>query len=191
MHKCYNSSRDQFIFVSHQKAQRTLPSQASGGSFPHAVLRRRQKAWTHSFDTEVGWFGLVFIPQRAGRLFHIKGLNEQEIKTKHETKALTVIKAIHRFVGHTFPEVEGHCDASENKIKMDIYRVLFLNFCFCIFTPPHPISESKCQQRQKLCSTWILTFSSVKPKVGERVNETRKRNLQTVDVTDSTSFCAV
>ena len=30
------------------------------------------------FDTEVGLYGLVFIPQRTGRLFHIKGLTEQE-----------------------------------------------------------------------------------------------------------------
>lgn len=35
-------------------------------------------------------------------------------KQKMKQKALTVIKAIHRFVGHTFPEV-GHCDASENQ----------------------------------------------------------------------------
>ena len=47
----------------------------------------------------------------------MKGLNEQEIKNKNETKALRVIKAIPGFVGHTFP-------------------------CFCSFTPPHPISES-------------------------------------------------
>lgn len=38
----------------------------------------------------------------------------KKLKNKNETKALTVIKAIHRFVGHTFPEV-GHCDASENQ----------------------------------------------------------------------------
>lgn len=45
----------------------------------------------------------------------MKGLNEQEIKNKNETKALTVIKAIPGFVGHTFPEVEGHREASETQ----------------------------------------------------------------------------
>ena len=44
-----------------------------------------------------------------------KKLKNEKMKQKMKQKALTVIKAIHGFAGHTFPEVEGHHEASENQ----------------------------------------------------------------------------
>lgn len=68
------------------------------GAFLKQLSKEIKRCGHFTFDTEVGLYGLVFILQMTGRLFHLKGPAQQEIKKQNKTKTLIVIKAINGFI---------------------------------------------------------------------------------------------